>query len=361
VASPPIRNLESLSLADPPDIEEAVADDTQSPDLTNCLDACFKAHRRTTHLLLKHVRTQRKIKYGHALLRMFVQKPKLALQTILRTTAKVAEDNSQPLPTNLSIIRDETTGRFLVEPEEVIEQVRKLETKALSPDPTLLPGAPFPWHLHVTSNQKHTVPMISGCITTVIMQEALRRTPNHKAAGPDGVPGLILKHMPPGFHEALQLLFQAIAKTGITPPSWLHSHTILFYKKEDPATLDNYRPITLANALYKLWTTCIVMLANDYVESRKILSPEREGFRVERSCSRALTHLGLCIEDAHTHNKDIVLCYLYFKGAFPSADHDQLVRTLTFLGLPEDFINIITNLYNGATTKFVTPHGHTPP
>jgi hypothetical protein len=69
----------------------------------------------------------------------------------------------------------------------------------------------------------------------------------------------------------------------------------------------------------------------------------------------------LCIEDAQTHNKDIVLYYLHFKEAFPSADHGQPVRTLEFLSLPEDFINIITNLYNGATTKFVTPHGHTPP
>jgi hypothetical protein len=55
--------------------------------------------------------------------------------------------------------------------------------------------------------------------------------------------------MPSGFHEALQLVFQAISISGITPPSWLHNHTILFYKKEDPASLDNYRPITLANAL----------------------------------------------------------------------------------------------------------------
>ncbi len=50
-----------------------------------------------------------------------------------------------------------------------------------------------------------------------------------------------------------------------------------------------------------------------------------------------------------------------FKGASPSANHDQLVRTLAFLGLLEDFINIISNLYKGATTEFVTPHGHTPP
>jgi hypothetical protein len=44
----------------------------------------------------------------------------------------------------------------------------------------------------------------------------------------------------------------------------------------------------------------------------------------------------------------------------PLSQHDQLVITLTLLGLPEDFINIITNLYNGATTEFVTPHGNTP-
>ncbi len=80
---------------------------------------------------------------------------------------------------------------------------------------------------------------------------------------------MILKHMLSRFPEALQFLFQAMYITGISPPSWLHSHTILLYKKGDPATLDNYRPITLANALYKLWTTCIVMLATDYVELEK--------------------------------------------------------------------------------------------
>ncbi len=82
--------------------------------------------------------------------------------------------------------------------------------------------------------------MIAGHITPAIMHEALRRTPNHKAAGPDGVPGLVLKHMPPEFHKALHLLFQALAETGITPPTWIQSHTILLYKKGDPTLLDNY-------------------------------------------------------------------------------------------------------------------------
>jgi hypothetical protein len=85
--------------------------------------------------------------------------------------------------------------------------------------------------------------------------------------------------MPLAFHEAMHLLFQTLAITGMTPPSWLQSHAILLYKKGDPTRLDNYSPITLANAIYKLWTTCIVILATDYTESRKIPSPEQEGFR----------------------------------------------------------------------------------
>jgi len=103
------------------------------------------------------------------------------------------------------------------------------------------------------------------------------------------------------------------------------------------------------------------MSASDYVEGRKILRPKQEGFRADRSCARAIKHPGLCTEDTQSHTKGIVLCYLDFKGAFPSADHKQLVRTLVFFGLPADFITIISNLYKGATTEFVPPTATLPP
>jgi len=154
-------------------------------------------------------------------------------------------------------------------------------------------------------------------------------------------------------------MFQSMAITGITP-TLLKSHTILLYKKGDPTRLENYLPITLANALYKLWTTCIITLATDYIEAHKILGLEQEGFRADRSCSRAITHLSLCVEDAHSHKKDIVLYYLDFKGAFPSTDNCQLVRVLEFLGLAHDFTRLVSNIYSEASTEFITPYRHTP-
>ena len=67
--------------------------------------------------------------------------------------------------------------------------------------------------------------------------------------------------------------------TGTTPPNRILSNTILLYKKNDPYNLDNYRPIALANILYKLCASCLAILAMDYVEANKIISSEQEGFR----------------------------------------------------------------------------------
>jgi hypothetical protein len=109
-----------------------------------------------------------------------------------------------------------------------------------------------------------------------------------------------------------------------------------------------------------MWTTCILTLATDYIYAHKILSPEQVGFRADPACSRAITHLSLCVEDAHSHKKDILLCYLDFKGAFTSTDHRQLARVLEFLSLPQDFTRSVFNLYSEASTEFIAPFGHTP-
>ena len=38
-----------------------------------------------------------------------------------------------------------------------------------------------------------------------------------------------------------------------------------------------------------------------------------------------------------------------------------MVRVLEFRGLPSDFTRLVSNLYSGATTELIIPHGHTSP
>ena len=151
---------------------------------SQAIHACFKSLRKAIKLLLKHAQDVRRIKYGKNLLRLFAKKPNMALKSILRTTA--GNTNTNTLPTDLFIIKNVATGLLITNPTEVVKEIAELEALALSPNPTLPSGAPFPWIGYVRLTLIASVPRIPGQITPAIMQEALRRNPNHKAAEPQG-------------------------------------------------------------------------------------------------------------------------------------------------------------------------------
>ena len=137
---------------------------------------------------------------------MLVKKSSVDLKYIFRTS-EGTPDNST-LPTDLSILRNEKTGRLLTTLSKVLTRLTQMEMTALSPDPKLSPGTTFPWLGHVRPTPTSLVPMLIDKITSAIFQESLRRTPNHKVAGSYVVPDVVLKHMP--------LAFQALV-AGITP------------------------------------------------------------------------------------------------------------------------------------------------
>jgi len=96
---------------------------------------CFKVLWRVTGILIRHARNLRRVRYGKALLRLFIKKPSVALKSIMRTSEGITDTPS--LPTYLSVLRDETTGHLINAPEEAIAKITQMEPVAQSPDPTL--------------------------------------------------------------------------------------------------------------------------------------------------------------------------------------------------------------------------------
>jgi len=89
-------------------------------------------------------------------------------------------------------------------------------------------------------------------------QECLKSLTNNKAPGPDGIVNELLKAIPLEYHQTIHKLLIIMWATGITQEDWKASETILIYKKKGPETdMASYRPIGLANTLYKLWTRLI--------------------------------------------------------------------------------------------------------
>ena len=91
--------------------------------------------------------------------------------------------------------------------------------------------------------------------------------------------------------------------TGITPKTWKVSDTILIHKQKGPETdIASYRPIGLANTLYKLWTRLITNSLHEYAEDHSILSDMQAGFRKKKDTIQQLQNIIMSLEDAKMFN-----------------------------------------------------------
>jgi hypothetical protein len=150
-----------------------------------------------------------------------------------------------------------------------------------------------------------------------------------KKPGPDDVPNELLKILPESMHTTIHALFQIMWLTGITPQAWKESVTSLLYKKGDPYLVANYRPIGMANAMYKLWTSNITHVTLHYALRNKIIHRCQEGGILGRDTRRQLRNHINIFEDAFHTKQDLYCLYIDFKNAFNMVDHDKLFVSCT--------------------------------
>ncbi len=100
--------------------------------------------------------------------------------------------------------------------------------------------------------------------------------------------------------------------------------TVLLHKKGSGHDLGNWRPIALANTLYKLWTGVIAECLYKYAEHFNILSSVQEGFRKQKNTIRQLQNVMNIMSDAKRSQQDLYLLYVDFSSAFNTIDHDKL-------------------------------------
>jgi len=137
--------------------------------------------------------------------------------------------------------------------------------------------------------------------------------------------------------------------TGTTPKAWKESQTVLLHEKGSEHDLGNWRPIALANTLYKLWIG--VIAEYKYAEDFNILSNAQEGFRKQKNTIWQLQNVMNIMSDAKISQQDLYLLYVDFSSAFNIIDHDKLLCIMHDLGFPEDAIEVIAELYTDAITK----------
>ena len=124
-------------------------------------------------------------------------------------------------------------------------------------------------------------------------------------------------------------LFNRCLNDGIIPSSWKKSiiQPILKNKDEDPRMPSNYRGISLASGMYKLYCSVLNHRLTSWAESNDILADEQNGFRQGRSCPDHLYVLSEMIQTRKQQKKSMFVAYIDFSQAFNRINSVPLAKT----------------------------------
>jgi hypothetical protein len=203
--------------------------------------------------------------------------------------------------------------------------------------------------------------LLGSIVDPANFQKCIQHLARNKTPGPDGLPNELLKSLPDNLKSTIHDLMKVMWVKAHTPSAWTASETVLLPKPGDPLLLKNRRPIALANTLYKLWTSHITIAIGDVAPELGLFSEAQEGFLRYRNTERQILNLMHAIEDAALTRQDLYAVYIDFSSAFNTIDHDLLLQIMYDLGLPDDLIRVVRDLYKQARTTVRTEHGHTAP
>lgn len=188
-------------------------------------------------------------------------------------------------------------------------------------------------------------------------ERALNKMKTHKAPGKSGLGPEVFKAMPMEMRKDLFQFYEYCFKEHWIPDEWRHSIVVLIPKDTEVSNVANYRPIALQETSYKLFAMMLLEKALEHAERYKIIEPLQFGARPNVALQQALLTFQATIEDANQFGKDLHVLFIDFTKAFDSVEHWILIKTLLHYGFPDNFVQIIKEIYKNNTAEFFTPLG----
>lgn len=151
--------------------------------------------------------------------------------------------------------------------------------------------------------------------------------------GHDGISTKLLKNIAPVILTPLTLIINQSLITGIFPTELKIAKVIPLHKKDDPAIMDNFRPVSLLTAISKVFEKVAHTQLNDYFTQNKLFYPSQYGFRPDHSTELAALEL---VDRIHTdldNKKCSVAIFMDLSKAFDTLDHDILLTKLQHYGI----------------------------
>ena len=171
----------------------------------------------------------------------------------------------------------------------------------------------------------------------------LKKLNPDKASGPNAISPKVYKKISRAISEPIYAIYKRMLQLGVWPNQWKHSAICPIYKRKDPATYTNYRPISLIDVLSKILERNIARHITKNIIQNGYLPEKQYGFRPQHSCSDlAMNVIGQAILSVN-ERKPFYLLQTDIAGAFDRVDRDHLVKRLTEAGVPPQLHRLLTN------------------
>ena len=150
---------------------------------------------------------------------------------------------------------------------------------------------------------------------------------------------------------------QQIWKTQQWPQDWKMSVFILTPKKGNAKECSNYCTTELISHTSKVVFKILQARLQQYMNHE--LPDVQAGFRKGRGTRDQTANIPWIIEKARTFQKSIYFCFTDFAKAFDCVNHNKLWKILKEMGIPDQLICLLRNLYASQEATVRTGHGTT--
>ena len=181
------------------------------------------------------------------------------------------------------------------------------------------------------------------------LQRALARLKSGRAPGPDNIPSEWWRCTPRCFRLLILHHFNSALLGACAPDVWKLARVAMIYKggNKDSKLPSSYRPISLANTIYKIYSSMLQHKLASSVDY--LIGPRQFGFRSGRSASEPLFIVRRLIELFERHTAPLYILFLDWAQAFDSVDHAYVESALFRMSVPEPLVRAIMVLYDDCT------------
>ena len=179
----------------------------------------------------------------------------------------------------------------------------------------------------------------------------------HKATGWDAISNKILKPMAVNLAPSLTTLFNSCIQCGKWPSYWKRGVWTPVFKKEDKTDCTNYRPVTVLNAVAKVFESLLSKQITKKIDSH--LYDKLSAYRKRHSCETNLIRVTEDWRKAMDNKECVAVLSTDMSKAFDSLHHALMIKKLEAYGFSDMSLELMSSYFtdrrncvkiNGVTT-----------